>query len=163
MIWKVVVCHFRNAALWVSGLLLVLSACHGLPQKAEILQPDELKEPYQGFKHCNHDKTLKEDRYQCADCHLMAGEKASDQLSLEGRGTCHDCHVLNPKKGRTRLKCSDCHFDLNSIKPTDHLSDWRSTHGSLISLSKVECSQCHSGRFCAACHNGHDAAAILTE
>lgn len=163
MIRKVFVCRFRNTAFGVLSLLLVLSACHGLPQKVGILQTGEAKEPYQVFRHCKHEKALESDRYECADCHLMLGEKVSDQLSLIGRGSCHDCHVLNPKKGRTLLKCRDCHFDLNRIKPTDHLSDWGSTHGASLSLSKVECSQCHIDRFCAACHNSPNEAAMRTK
>ena len=120
------------------------------------------------FSHKDHKETLKEHQLLCTDCHLydlaylqrdrQINQEITKAITRAGFESCHFCHIQHPERVKVSLKCLDCHADIRPIQPKDHRAGWESSHGTKVSLSKTECSQCHSNRFCVRCHSRRDEA-----
>jgi len=120
------------------------------------------------FSHKIHKEVLEEQRFRCTDCHLYdlaymqrdkkINEEITKAVTRAGAQSCHFCHIEHPEKTKKALKCLECHADIRPIRPANHRAGWNSSHGPRIAQNDVDCSSCHSSRFCVKCHMRRDEA-----
>ena len=156
-----------------SGVLLILlyasiSACLYSRLPPSRSQGGVTPRAWTAFSHKVHEEALKENRFQCTDCHLydlaymQRDEKINEEITREitqaGMESCHFCHIEHPREVKLSLKCLDCHADIRPIRPENHRASWKSSHGARVAQNKLACANCHSSRFCVKCHMRRDEA-----
>ena len=132
------------------------------------VEGEQAPKAWVAFSHKIHEEVLEKDRFQCTDCHLydLAYMQRDEAINREitkavtraGAESCHFCHIEHPEKTKRPLKCLECHADIRAIRPENHGAGWRSSHGPRIARNDVDCSSCHSSRFCVKCHMRRDEA-----
>jgi hypothetical protein len=156
-----------------SGALLLLvcgsiSACFYPPVTTSLAPGGTAPKASSAFVHKVHEEVLKQEKFQCTDCHLydlayMARDKAINQeisraLTRAGTESCHFCHIKHPKQVKVSLKCLDCHADIRPLRPENHRANWISSHSPKVAQNELACANCHSSRFCVKCHMRRDEA-----
>jgi len=114
------------------------------------------------FNHPKHLKAFKSHGVQCLDCHisnLMSGiktEKDYRQVNAQFKDyiykTCHYCHNNPEKNIQAPNRCTICHTDIDSIRPTNHNYFWKNSHALNAKFDPISCKKCHLSSFCINCH-----------
>lgn len=142
-------------------LILVLLTVHGCSRF--YYQPPLVK-----FKHEKHVDILFEQQKECAYCHILpaidtliqqGGEfkmtpelnKMAHELKIDGK--CHSCHKdQTTKADKAPKNCVTCHENMKTMKPTDHVNNWKRMHSVPAGLDRKECGNCHKDWYCQSCH-----------
>lgn len=125
--------------------------------------------PLAKFNHEAHINSLFEQHKDCSYCHKLAAiekliqqegkfklspklKKSAAEIKLEGQ--CHSCH----KDVATRVStapenCGICHEHLKTMKPDNHVNNWKQMHGVPAALDRKNCQSCHKDWYCASCHS----------
>lgn len=161
----------RRLGTLIALLLLTcgsVAACLYPRLPASRLAGEQAPKAWTAFSHKTHEEVLEKNRFRCTDCHLYdlaymqrdkkINEEITRAVTRAGAQSCHFCHIENPDEIKVSLKCLDCHADIRPIRPANHRAGWESSHGPRIAQAEVDCSSCHSSRFCVKCHMRRDEA-----
>lgn len=120
--------------------------CHTDPQN---IPPVSTAKPEVIFSHQQHGAL---ENVQCATCH--ADVEKADASMLAARPTMETCNTCHNDR-KVNNVCETCHTNFVALVPADHkLSSFRREHKfpTRLGALEVECSTCHSERFCVDCH-----------
>ncbi|OGD14995.1 MAG: hypothetical protein A2W20_01855 [Candidatus Aminicenantes bacterium RBG_16_66_30] len=163
--------HFEDLK---RGKTLRCTSCH-----SQIVQGEHITVTAESCFLCHFkDKTPDVRAGECAVCHrkdeLLALKDRFDHTPVFGNGyRCDKCHsrIVTGDGEVPRENCFKCHFEQDRL---DQFGDTDLMHRMHITVSKIECEQCHRGiehkivkdietiADCQACHQGtHGAQKIL--
>jgi len=161
-------CRLRKSGVLMLLLCASISACLYSRQPAFRSPGEQTPRAWTAFSHRVHEEALKENRFQCTDCHLYdlaylqrdpkINEAVTRAITKAGMESCHFCHIEQPKQVKRSLKCLDCHADIRPIRPENHRAGWKVSHGDKMAQKELACDNCHSSRFCVKCHMRRDEA-----
>ncbi len=123
--------------------------------------------PLAKFNHERHVNVLFEQQRDCTYCHKLPVvesllQKGDDVkippeltvLKLKMDSKCHSCHKDEATKVAQAPKgCDACHENMKTMKPVDHVSNWKTMHAVPAGLDRKTCDGCHDGWYCESCHS----------
>lgn len=115
------------------------------------------------FSHEHHAGVFERANVWCVDYHPMGkvtegGAPVIGPLPYPTR-TCHACHVEDavPRASHAPSACSTCHPFRTELLPATHAVGWITSHGTIASRLKTDCSNCHAKTECLDCHEARGA------